>query len=302
MIPCQKCKALNPDNFTFCQKCGTKLAIPQNTQSQKTCPFCGTVLEGSVKFCKKCGAAQDLSEQSQVQTEMLLDTQNVNTAMQVQTPRQEQSLVPQTVPQQAFYNQNPSKNKSNAALIVVLVCLAVFIAAGGGGLFYMYHNGLGFFTASDDDIRTSRREDDSDERLGRATPTPEPTESPEQTAAPKRTSTPKPTATPTPRPTATPTQTSAANAEYILPNSSIRYLTKADLTGLTAEQCRIARNEIYARHGRLFDDQELQEYFNSCSWYQGTIPAASFNDEMLSDIEKANRDLIVQYEQEQGYR
>lgn len=90
--------------------------------------------------------------------------------------------------------------------------------------------------------------------------------------------------------------------DYILPDSSVRYLAKEELAGLTAEQCRIARNEIYARHGRIFDDETLQAYFSSFSWYHGTIPAANFNDDALNEFEKANRDLIVQFETEQGYR
>lgn len=91
-------------------------------------------------------------------------------------------------------------------------------------------------------------------------------------------------------------------SEYILENSDSEYLTKDDLVGMTAEECRLARNELYARHGRMFDDEELRSYFESCSWYQGTIEAADFQESMLSDIEIANRDLIVEYEKEMGYR
>lgn len=90
--------------------------------------------------------------------------------------------------------------------------------------------------------------------------------------------------------------------EYILKNSDIKYLTKADLKGLTAEQCRLARNELYARHGRLFEDEELQNYFDSCSWYHGSIAVSDFDESMLSDIEIANRNLIVNFENEMGYR
>ena len=78
-------------------------------------------------------------------------------------------------------------------------------------------------------------------------------------------------------------------------------LDKSELAGLSAEQCRIARNEIYAKHGRMFDDAGLQNYFNSCSWYHGTIQADRFSDTMLSDIEIQNRNLIVSYEKEKGY-
>ena len=69
-----------------------------------------------------------------------------------------------------------------------------------------------------------------------------------------------------------------------------------ELEGLTAEECKIARNEIYARHGRMFNDAELQEYFNSCSWYTGYISAEDFDEDILSDIEKSNRDLIIEYD------
>jgi len=97
----------------------------------------------------------------------------------------------------------------------------------------------------------------------------------------------------------------AANAsasEYILKDSSSRYLTKDDLQGFSADDCRIARNELYARHGRKFDDEGLQSHFNSCSWYQGTIAPSDFDETMLSDIEIANKNLIVEYEKEMGYR
>jgi len=94
----------------------------------------------------------------------------------------------------------------------------------------------------------------------------------------------------------------SSNPEYILPTSNSAFLTNADLTGLTAEECRIARNELYARHGRMFTDETLQAYFESCSWYQGTIPAEEFDDSVLNEYEIANRDLLVQYEEEQGYR
>lgn len=99
------------------------------------------------------------------------------------------------------------------------------------------------------------------------------------------------------------TATLAVNAaEYILPDSDSRYLTRSDLKGFSKEECRLARNEIYARHGRKFDDASLTEYFSQFSWYHPTIEPDSFDDSMFNAMEIANRDLIVQYEKEQGYR
>lgn len=85
--------------------------------------------------------------------------------------------------------------------------------------------------------------------------------------------------------------------EYILPDSSTRRLSDSEVQGLSQEELRLARNEIYARHGRLFDDAQLQNYFNAKSWYSGTVSPENFSEEMLSDIEKANIDLIKKYEQ-----
>lgn len=91
----------------------------------------------------------------------------------------------------------------------------------------------------------------------------------------------------------------AGDGEYVLPESNTRKLTGADLSGLSKDQLRIARNEIMARHGRTFKDASLQEYFNSKSWYKGTIAPADFDASMestLSEIEKANVELIKSYE------
>ncbi len=87
-----------------------------------------------------------------------------------------------------------------------------------------------------------------------------------------------------------------SSGDYILPDSDSRYLSASDLAGLTKDELRIARNEIYARHGRMFDSADLDEYFNSKSWYNGTIPAASFSENMLNDYEKKNAELIKSVE------
>lgn len=92
------------------------------------------------------------------------------------------------------------------------------------------------------------------------------------------------------------------NEDYMLPHSDTEYITKEDLKGFSAEQCKIARNEIYARHGRRFKDEELQEYFNSKEWYEGTIDPDDFQESILSEIEITNKDVIVEFEEEKGYR
>lgn len=90
--------------------------------------------------------------------------------------------------------------------------------------------------------------------------------------------------------------------DYILYGSDSRYISKSELYGLSATDCRLARNEIYARHGRMFDDDMLQSYFNTKSWYYPSIEPDDFNESMLNKYEKANTQTIAEYEKEQGYR
>lgn len=90
--------------------------------------------------------------------------------------------------------------------------------------------------------------------------------------------------------------------DYIIADSSTRTLTTADLTSLTQEELLYARNEIYARHGRRFQDESIQKYFDSKSWYQGTIAPENFQDNMLNDVERANAQTILSYEKSKGYR
>lgn len=89
---------------------------------------------------------------------------------------------------------------------------------------------------------------------------------------------------------------SSEENEYVLPDSAKRKLKKSDLKGLSIEELRIARNEIYARHGRMFDDKKLQKYFDSQSWYEGTVPASEFSEDVLSSVEKKNVAFIRQFE------
>ncbi len=84
--------------------------------------------------------------------------------------------------------------------------------------------------------------------------------------------------------------------KYLLPDSAKRKLKKSDLVGLSKKELRIARNEIYARHGRRFNDKDLQEYFESQAWYEGTVPADEFSEDVLSSVEKKNALFIKHFE------
>ena len=79
--------------------------------------------------------------------------------------------------------------------------------------------------------------------------------------------------------------------QFIIPDSDRRALSWDELTGLNGQELRVARNEIYARHGRIFKDQQLAQYFSQFSWYTPTSAQV-----FLSDLERKNATLIQQVE------
>ncbi|WP_455721230.1 YARHG domain-containing protein [Agathobacter sp.] len=80
---------------------------------------------------------------------------------------------------------------------------------------------------------------------------------------------------------------------YILATSDSIALTDADLQDLTAKELTYARNEIYARHGYVFDSTELNEYFATKSWYTAD---SSFDGNNLSALEQQNAEFIRTYQ------
>jgi hypothetical protein len=87
--------------------------------------------------------------------------------------------------------------------------------------------------------------------------------------------------------------------DYVIPHSDERLLTDSDLSGLTDWELVLARNEIYARHGRKFQMAEFQDYFGAKSWYYGIYEPAEFDanvSTLLSDIERKNIEFIQRYE------
>jgi CRISPR/Cas system-associated protein Csm6 len=76
--------------------------------------------------------------------------------------------------------------------------------------------------------------------------------------------------------------------DYVLPDSNSRKLSNADLIKLDPNELRLARNEIFARHGLVFKSSDLTIYFTSKSWYK---PNPAYGGE-LKDVEKYNLNLI----------
>lgn len=70
-------------------------------------------------------------------------------------------------------------------------------------------------------------------------------------------------------------------------------VTNALLEGMFLEDARKLRNEIYARHGKVFKDRWLQGYFKSFDWYK---PDPRYTDAALTQVERQNAAAIAAYE------
>lgn len=84
-----------------------------------------------------------------------------------------------------------------------------------------------------------------------------------------------------------------SGSEYILADSSSRYLSESELSQMTADELQMAINEIYARHHRKFVTKSIQQYFDSKSWYSGTVEASKFDETCMNQYEGKNIALMI---------
>ncbi len=73
-----------------------------------------------------------------------------------------------------------------------------------------------------------------------------------------------------------------------------KYLTREELAEEPPLVIYLAKNEIYARHGYIFQDEDLYNYFMGCIWYFPKVSPEYFSDEVFNDYEKANLELLVE--------
>lgn len=90
--------------------------------------------------------------------------------------------------------------------------------------------------------------------------------------------------------------------QYWIEYCDTKRLAENDLETFDADDCRLARNAIFAKSGRKFNDDSLQAYYEQFDWYHPTVSPDDFSNSMLNDIQSYNLDLIIAYEESRGYR
>lgn len=71
-----------------------------------------------------------------------------------------------------------------------------------------------------------------------------------------------------------------------------KYYTKEEFESEPMLVIHLAKNEIYARHGYIFTNQDLYNYFMGCIWYSPTYDSTDFDDSIFNEYEKANLKIL----------
>lgn len=227
------------------------------------CKNCGNQLKSGDMFCPRCGMRVEGQEQQRRQNAY-------------------------------FEEESRGNNGILYTLIGVLTALIISVLAFGGYYLMKEKNNA-------DSVQTSAKIEEEKVQSISATAISTPTPIATATPVPTATAVPVPTVIATPVPTAVPTVAPVqTGGYYIFPNSSSSYLSYAQVDALSLYEMYLARNEIYAKHGRIFKNSDLQQYFGSQSWYVPMYSPETFDEGVFNAYEKENIKLIKSVEQSYG--
>lgn len=182
---------------------------------------------------------------------------------------------------------------------VMIVLMLSVVGFGGYHLIKSRNNAEDTQTTAKADAKSADSKKEAVEVVP-ATATPTPIVTVTVTPVPTATAVPVPTVIATPIPTVMPAEPVYTGGYYIFPDSSNSYLSRAQVDALSLYEMYLARNEIYARHGRIFKNSDLQQYFGSQSWYVPLYSPENFDEGVFNAYEKENINLIKSVEQAYG--
>jgi hypothetical protein len=69
----------------------------------------------------------------------------------------------------------------------------------------------------------------------------------------------------------------------------MRLLQSSEVQSWSGDDLQYAINEVFARHGRRFEDKKISSHFEKCSWYRPRADLTNQQiEESLSDLEMQN--------------
>lgn len=92
---------------------------------------------------------------------------------------------------------------------------------------------------------------------------------------------------------------------FMFPHSDTELIPQDQISKLTDEELRYAINEIWARHGYIFENKELYNYYRQFSWYEPRISKTEWYNKgtnyfITDKIEKTNHDNLVKEREKRG--
>ena len=278
---CKHCGAQIPDDSAFCSNCGNMVEnedVQPRVQSGY-CTNCGApIYEGST-VCETCGQRLDLSYNN---------ANNGYNAYNDTNPQYE------TRTGMNYAAPNGGNGSSRTTVIVIIAVIVVALAAGTAAFFLFRDN---FIPPKEDNSQTTLVKE---QKKNEKTPDPAATPAPEKTREPAPTVPPVPT-TPPAQSARSEVNTNPGNNEYMYA-SNIKVLSQSDLSSLTQAETRLLLNEIYARHGYIFQTREYSDYFSRKAWYTPRYTSQSDAESQFNDIELQNKNIISNYEKSKGWR
>lgn len=316
-MKCQSCGSENPEEKKFCSKCGAPLMA---FQPKQFCPNCGKEITPGKKFCGGCGAKVSDGSAGQGTSKAQETSGETEVLTALETPKEQKA--PEKPEKSEKVQQEPreihhEEKKKHTGLLILLAVIAIVFAAVGGFCIYRLiiappgeipiysHIADTVDEKEDDEKEDDEKETESDLTEGAAKEADSnwggllqghTSEQDTETYLSAETQPVYETQPESQGALYGEAQGQTMYADYILPGSDSRYLTAADLVSLTKEQMRIARNEVYARHGRIFKTDDLNAYFLSKPWYTATVDPENFTDDLLNVYEKYNVKFIQEQE------
>ncbi len=75
-------------------------------------------------------------------------------------------------------------------------------------------------------------------------------------------------------------------------NTDTKVYVRAEFEDVPPLILHLAKNEIYARHGYIFQNADLNAYFMGQVWYMPRCTAAAFDDGVFNETERQNLELL----------
>lgn len=228
------------------------------------CSQCGSILKEEDNFCSKCGAKQHVDD-------LMSNTQRINYNEGKQTG--EEPI--------GHRSKKHSGHKKWYKIIIIGVLIVLIILSVGFGSYYIYSSKLAAENTQKSNTHPNiTPKSNNNSNSSSTTASTDKNQSNNSKAD-------------------TNTNNTAAKIKssdnYIFPKSGDEKLSDSDLSSLSKENLSLVRNEIFARHGYVFQSEPYKSYFNGKSWYKPNSNFKGTNEE-LNSAERYNLQLILKYE------